>query len=146
MLELRDMDLGDISKSLSDRYRNDSRRCGKFCSTSPALGEPPSNGERAPWPFSTSKLQRGRKNWENRLAKYFSRITAFVQSWTNTNIIKIMMVTFYFIHRERSIHPKRLRNVLFYSVCAWCFHIIYLFHFRPNLKGPKVHLGPVTYT
>lgn len=57
MLLLRDMDLGDISKSLSDRYRKDSRRCGRFCSTRPALGEPPSNGDRAPGPFSTSKLR-----------------------------------------------------------------------------------------
>jgi len=57
MLEFRDMDLGDISKSESERYRNDSRRCGKFCRTKPALGEPPSSGDRAPWPFSTSKLQ-----------------------------------------------------------------------------------------
>lgn len=57
MLEFLDIDFGDISKSESERYRKDSRRCGKFCRTKPALGEPPSSGDRAPWPFSTSKLQ-----------------------------------------------------------------------------------------
>lgn len=56
MLELRDIDFGDISKSESERYKNDSRRWGRFCSTKPALGEPPSSGDLAPWPFSTSKL------------------------------------------------------------------------------------------
>lgn len=62
MLEFLDIDFGDISKSESDRYRNDSRRCGRFCKTRPALGEPPSSGDRAPCPFSTSKLIRdGRK-------------------------------------------------------------------------------------
>lgn len=56
------MDFGDISKSESDRYRNDSRRCGRFCSTRPALGDPPSRGERAPpGPFSTSKLESEKK-------------------------------------------------------------------------------------
>lgn len=57
MLELRDIDFGDISKSESERYKNDSRRWGRFCKTKPALGEPPSSGERALWPFSTSKLK-----------------------------------------------------------------------------------------
>lgn len=62
ILEFLDMDFGDISKSESDRYRNDSRRCGRFCSTRPALGDPPSRGERAPpGPFSTSKLECKRK-------------------------------------------------------------------------------------
>lgn len=61
MLEFLDIDFGDISKSESDRYKNDSLRCGKFCNTSPALGEPPSRGDRAPGPFSTSKLQIIRK-------------------------------------------------------------------------------------
>lgn len=56
MLEFLDIDFGDISKSESDRYRNDSRRCGRFCKTRPALGEPPSSGDLAPCPFSTSKL------------------------------------------------------------------------------------------
>lgn len=58
MLEFLDIDLGDISKSESDRYKNDSRRCGRFCKTRPALGEPPSNGDLAPCPFSTSKLSK----------------------------------------------------------------------------------------
>lgn len=58
ILEFLDIDFGDISKSESDRYKNDSRRCGRFCSTRPALGDPPSRGERAPpGPFSTSKLK-----------------------------------------------------------------------------------------
>lgn len=57
MLEFRDIDFGDISKSESDRYKNDSLRCGRFCKTSPALGDPPSRGDRAPCPFSTSKLR-----------------------------------------------------------------------------------------
>lgn len=48
ILEFLDIDFGDISKSESDLYRNDSRRCGRFCRTKPALGEPPSSGERAP--------------------------------------------------------------------------------------------------
>lgn len=62
MLEFLDIDLGDISKSESDRYKNDSRRCGRFCKTNPALGEPPSRGDRAPCPFSTSKLwNKGKK-------------------------------------------------------------------------------------
>uniref|UniRef100_A0A1B0ALX3 Uncharacterized protein n=1 Tax=Glossina palpalis gambiensis TaxID=67801 RepID=A0A1B0ALX3_9MUSC len=63
MLELRDIDFGDISKSESERYRNDSRRCGRFCKTKPALGEPPSSGDLAVWPFSTSKLKvnKGKK-------------------------------------------------------------------------------------
>lgn len=56
ILEFLDIDFGDISKSESDLYKNDSRRCGRFCNTNPALGEPPSRGERAPCPFSTSKL------------------------------------------------------------------------------------------
>lgn len=57
MLEFLDMDLGDISKSESDRYRNDSRLCGMFWRMSPAAGEALSSGEREPCPFSTSKLQ-----------------------------------------------------------------------------------------
>lgn len=61
MLELRDIDLGDISKSESLRYKKDSRRCGKFCRMRPALGEPPSSGDRAPGPFSTSKLEKRSK-------------------------------------------------------------------------------------
>lgn len=62
ILEFLDIDFGDISKSESDRYKNDSRRCGRFCSTRPALGDPPSRGERAPpGPFSTSKLEENNK-------------------------------------------------------------------------------------
>lgn len=62
MDEFLDMDLGDTSKSESDLYRNDSRRCGKFCSTRPADGDvpPPSSGDLpglVPAPFSTSKLK-----------------------------------------------------------------------------------------
>jgi len=56
----RDIDFGDISKSLSLRYRKLSLLCGSVWRTSPALGEapppppaPPSNVEA---PFSTSKL------------------------------------------------------------------------------------------
>lgn len=62
ILEFLDIDFGDISKSESDLYKNDSRRCGRFCSTRPALGDPPSRGERAPpGPFSTSKLEQTKK-------------------------------------------------------------------------------------
>lgn len=66
MLEFLDIDFGDISKSESDRYKNDSRRCGKFCKINPVLGEPPSIGDRAPCPFSTSKLYNSRKKNKNR--------------------------------------------------------------------------------
>lgn len=74
MLELRDIDFGDISKSESERYKNDSRRCGRFCSTKPALGEPPSSGDLAPWPFSTSKLWRRKINHERdkKIRNFFS--------------------------------------------------------------------------
>lgn len=81
MLEFLDIDLGDISKSESDRYRNDSRRCGKFCRTSPVLGEPPSMGERAPCPFSTSKLEQGKQtNHYNRI-----EITGLWMFWWKLN-------------------------------------------------------------
>ncbi|KAG8327787.1 hypothetical protein J6590_012838 [Homalodisca vitripennis] len=52
MEEFLDMDFGDISKK-------DSRRWGRFCSTSPAEGEaPPSRGDLpGDAPFSTSKLK-----------------------------------------------------------------------------------------
>ena len=56
--EFLDRDLGESSKSESDRYRKDSRRCGRFWRTRPAEGLAPSRGLRvAEAPFSTSKLQ-----------------------------------------------------------------------------------------
>lgn len=63
MLEFLDIDFGDISKSLSERYKKDSRRCGQFCcSTKPFSAWFPSSGDLAPpalWPpFSASKLER----------------------------------------------------------------------------------------
>lgn len=65
MLEFRDIDFGDISKSESERYKNDSRRWGKFWSTSPVDEDGlalPSSGDLAPLcPFSASKLQGERK-------------------------------------------------------------------------------------
>lgn len=59
--ELRDIDLGDISKSESDRYKKDSRLCGKFCNTKPPEdGDVPPVSNEAPAAvpsFSTSNLQ-----------------------------------------------------------------------------------------
>lgn len=68
MDEFLDMDLGDTSKSESDLYKNDSRRCGKFWSTRPAEGDvpPPSSGDLpglVPAPFSTSKLKTNIKRY-----------------------------------------------------------------------------------
>lgn len=57
MLEFLDIDFGDISKSESDLYRNDSRLCGMFCRMSPAAGDALSSGDLEPCPFSTSKLK-----------------------------------------------------------------------------------------
>ena len=56
--EFLDIDFGDISKSESDLYRNDSLLCGKCWSTNP--GEGPSKWSRAPGPppLSTSKLKK----------------------------------------------------------------------------------------
>lgn len=57
--EFRDIDFGDKSKSLSDRYRNDSLLVGgKFASTRPEPGLDPSSGLLpGDVPFSTSKLK-----------------------------------------------------------------------------------------
>ena len=56
MDEFLDVDFGDISKSESDLYRNDSLRAGRFWSTRPGLE--PSNASRPGLaPFSTSKLK-----------------------------------------------------------------------------------------
>lgn len=61
--EFLDMDLGDISKSESDRYKNDSLLCGRFWRTNPADGEAaPSRGDLPGLaPFSTSKLKQKKK-------------------------------------------------------------------------------------
>ena len=58
--EFRDIDFGDISKSESDRYRKDSRLCGRFWRTKPADGDAPPSSGLLPGlaPFSTSKLQQ----------------------------------------------------------------------------------------
>jgi len=56
----RDIDFGDISKSLSLRYRKLSLLWGSVWRTSPALGEapppPPAPPSKVEAPFSTSKL------------------------------------------------------------------------------------------
>ena len=57
----RDIDFGDISKSLSLLYRKLSLLWGRFCKTRPALGDapppPPTPPSSVEAPFSTSKLQ-----------------------------------------------------------------------------------------
>ena len=51
--ECLDADLGDISYSESERYKNDSRRTGRFCNASPEALTFPA----FVWPLSsTSKL------------------------------------------------------------------------------------------
>ncbi len=64
--EFLDIDFGDISKSESDRYKKDSLRWGKFCSTSPPPegDEPPGSRDDLSaglTSFSTSNLQKENK-------------------------------------------------------------------------------------
>lgn len=60
MEEFLDIDLGDISKSLSDLYKKLSRRWGRFWRTSPADGDAAPSKGLLPGlaPFSTSKLKK----------------------------------------------------------------------------------------
>lgn len=154
--EFLDIDLGDISKSLSDLYRKLSRLCGRFCRTRPAEGDAEPSRGLLPGlaPFSTSKLKTKHTHQSHRVGKTTHKITHCSGRRTlrtpkhpaRRTITKLCTGGLESLRMIRNNYPDRktINSGVFYSLrkLSIVMQILYSYPPRYKIRVPSVGNKP----